>query len=559
MSSFGKEDASEFTFFADDKFEEVIDVLQARGWHRKTERREQQSCRLLWTNLRNVTWDEVVDDTQIVNHLRGSQHLSNKSFLAFHLDATGGGCRTHMPMQWSASYQDLAELVGMALLSCLYGHCLTMLDAPTQASDVEGEGDSQRDETLRDKLKLLAQVQRALLMDKEWAASPCADLVRLLIVRLSAADTGAADPVALSECKAAVEARSGCRGFYGSNDTWIVKPVGLSCGEDIRLCRGLHALLLQVEAMEHKCVVQRYVERPLLVRERRKFDIRQWVLVTGVEPVAVHGFSEFYARLSGKPFALEGSSLDDRVVHLCNNAVQATAQGYRDGLTAEDAAETVCDTMMSMAQLRSELERQGHDGRSALDAVVAQMKRICVDTVLSVRDKLQRVGAGFEWLGFDFIVTEDLHVLMLECNVSPDISRSTGITARLVQHGVRDLFRLLLGETQTEPRSGKVSDSPSPQWELWHGKGNEIGTSTAIEASSRGLGAELCPLQFARLKREHGVLRTGDYSPQKLPVLQRVHAILNAKQQQESTKHSVSGAADTGGGGVEDEGEEDEL
>jgi hypothetical protein len=61
------------------------------------------------------------------------------------------------------------------------------------------------------------------------------------------------------------------------------------------------------------------------------------------------------------------------------------------------------------------------------------------------------------------MVTESLEVLLLEVNVSPDISKSTLVTATIVEEAVEDLFRLVVDEkaVRDERREGSV-------WELWH-------------------------------------------------------------------------------------------
>ncbi len=46
---------------------------------------------------------------------------------------------------------------------------------------------------------------------------------------------------------------------------------------------------------EHRFVIQKYIEKPLLINER-KFDVRVWVLVTHYMDVFV--FSEGYVRTS---------------------------------------------------------------------------------------------------------------------------------------------------------------------------------------------------------------------------------------------------------------------
>lgn len=61
------------------------------------------------------------------------------------------------------------------------------------------------------------------------------------------------------------------------------------------------------------------------------------------------------------------------------------------------------------------------------------------------------------------MLTEELDVLLLEVNVSPDISKSTVITGRIVEAAVEDLFRLIIDEKAI--REGPQSGSA---WELWH-------------------------------------------------------------------------------------------
>lgn len=60
-------------------------------------------------------------------------------------------------------------------------------------------------------------------------------------------------------------------------------------------------------------VVQRYVSRPLLVHAR-KFDIRQWVLVTSVEPLVAWAFGQPYLRFCATPYSADPARVSDRCV-----------------------------------------------------------------------------------------------------------------------------------------------------------------------------------------------------------------------------------------------------
>jgi hypothetical protein len=72
-------------------------------------------------------------------------------------------------------------------------------------------------------------------------------------------------------------------------------------------------------------VIQKYVERPLLIKGR-KFDIRVWCLVS--YDMKVYFFKEGYLRTSCEAYTTEGDSIDKRNVHLTNNAVQKYCANY---------------------------------------------------------------------------------------------------------------------------------------------------------------------------------------------------------------------------------------
>lgn len=121
---------------------------------------------------------------------------------------------------------------------------------------------------------------------------------------------------------------------------WICKPSNLSQGRGITLVRSLDDLAAVVSPSQddeagapdasgqpkaaQQWVVQKYVERPLLCQGGRKFDIRQWVLVTALPPaVQVFWYRDCYLRFCSRPFSLgTASSRQDRFAHLSNYSVQ---------------------------------------------------------------------------------------------------------------------------------------------------------------------------------------------------------------------------------------------
>jgi tubulin monoglycylase TTLL3/8 len=74
-------------------------------------------------------------------------------------------------------------------------------------------------------------------------------------------------------------------------------------------------------------IVQKYIENPLVVA-KRKFDIRQWVLVTDWNPVTVYFYNEFYVRFSVDEYTTDVEQLENSFVHLVNNSIGKNSENF---------------------------------------------------------------------------------------------------------------------------------------------------------------------------------------------------------------------------------------
>ena len=89
----------------------------------------------------------------------------------------------------------------------------------------------------------------------------------------------------------------------GSKNIWIVKPTGLSRGRGVTCIDQLNDILTNIKP-HNQTVIQKYIENPLIIKGR-KFDIRQWVLVTNLNPLTMYMFDTPYIRFGAEEYHLD--------------------------------------------------------------------------------------------------------------------------------------------------------------------------------------------------------------------------------------------------------------
>lgn len=144
----------------------------------------------------------------------------------------------------------------------------------------------------------------------------------------------------------------------GRSNLWIVKPAAKSRGRGIETFNDLHKLLKycgidssrvtaptlpissEVENLTSmtysstQWIVQKYIENPMIIA-KRKFDLRQWVLVTDWNPLTIYFYNEFYARLSVEEYTNSDITLDNPYIHLVNNSIGKNSENFHKVIETE--------------------------------------------------------------------------------------------------------------------------------------------------------------------------------------------------------------------------------
>lgn len=185
-------------------------------------------------------------------------------------------------------------------------------------------------------------------------------------------------------------------------------------------------------------MVQKYIERPLLIHGY-KFDIRQWVLVTGYNPLTVWFYEECYLRFCCHPFTLE--NLADRFIHLANNSIQKNSDDFE--------ASPFPENMWPSTRFRTWLQEQ--TGRDLwLELLQPRLKAIVVLSLKASQDMMDQRNGCFELFGYDFMIDQDLRPWLIEINSSPDLTYSTAVTEKLVKEVSEDIVKVIVDHRDVE-------------------------------------------------------------------------------------------------------------
>ena len=243
-----------------------------------------------------------------------------------------------------------------------------------------------------------------------------------------------------------------------TKNVWIIKPAGKSRGRGIQCFDNYDEIMKVTDSncngQESQWVAQKYIEHPLIILGR-KFDIRQWVLVTDWNPLTVYFFDECYLRFCASDYSLD--DLKDRFIHLANNSVAKKSKKFK---------ESVIEGNMWHSDQFIEYLGEEHGSEDLWEnKIQKQMKKIVTWSTMSVQDMVQNRRRSCELYGYDFMVDENLDVWLIEVNSSPAMDYSTDITERLVTRVLPDCVKVL-ADYEYSGKKKKPKNIDLGGWEL---------------------------------------------------------------------------------------------
>ena len=219
---------------------------------------------------------------------------------------------------------------------------------------------------------------------------------------------------------------------------WIIKPAGMSRGRGIKIFNNLTEIQDYSKYREQQYIVQKYIENPMIILNR-KYDIRQWVLITGWSGITIWIYSECYIRFGAVEY--NDAKLTNRYMHLTNNCVTKHFSGPEGDIEGN---------MWDQDEYSEYLKE--YFGRNVFEEQIKPMiQKIIIWSLESVQDTMINRQRSCELLGYDFMVDEDCNPWLLEVNSSPAMDYSTvtivkkqAITKRLVKDVSEDIIKVTI-------------------------------------------------------------------------------------------------------------------
>lgn len=212
---------------------------------------------------------------------------------------------------------------------------------------------------------------------------------------------------------------------------YISKPVCLSRG------RGVHMVRNVADVPKNKAVlIQKYIRNPLLLANKKKFDIRVYVFVTSVDPLKVYIYEDGIVRFATREYNDDAKSLKQKDIHLTNYSINVKKKAFIEpGDEDEECGGT--GSKWTLCALKRHLEL--YHSECKFDEVWGHIKDIVAKTMIAVESNMnslvqpnvQHRNICFELFGFDIVLDDTFKPWLLEVNTSPALQTPTLLDKRV--------------------------------------------------------------------------------------------------------------------------------
>ncbi|KAH8095394.1 hypothetical protein JL720_2691 [Aureococcus anophagefferens] len=214
-------------------------------------------------------------------------------------------------------------------------------------------------------------------------------------------------------------------------------------------------------------IVQKYMESQLLIAER-KFDLRQWVLVTDWNPLTIYFYDECYARFfSAEKYSDTSESLENPFVHMVNNSIVKNSDKFHAKVVAENGVEVAAPAADAPERAKAAHRAAASGGDVFRELIQPKMIEIATRALQCAQEAVEHRKNSWELYGYDFMIDGELNPWLIEVNSSPACDYSTKVTERYVQKALVDVLKVTVDRRKWEAEGGADRGAEPPDAGGW--------------------------------------------------------------------------------------------
>ena len=223
---------------------------------------------------------------------------------------------------------------------------------------------------------------------------------------------------------------------FNINDLWLVKPARKSGGKGIEIFESLKKIKLQ------NFLLNKYITNLDLINNK-KYDLRLYILVTGLKPLRVYCNQEGLVRIAANNFTLNEDFIKNRYVHLTNVGVSLKSRDFISPDNSTNGEANIWTLNMYSDRLKKKNININDLKQKIYDIIIKSMISVYHNLTLEQsKNNLNDVNF-FDLLGYDIIITKDFEPILLEINSGPSIVYHNQLEKNVKTNLVVDMFNLV--------------------------------------------------------------------------------------------------------------------
>ena len=222
--------------------------------------------------------------------------------------------------------------------------------------------------------------------------------------------------------------------LFNIKDIYIVKPIANTHGKGVRI-------LTDTTTVPTKGILEKYIYNPHLIN-RRKYDMRIYILVTGFRPLKIYIYDNGIVRFCSEKYTTDAEKLNNNYVHITNYSVSRAMDILRKGDQEIDY-----EIKWSLQALKGYFLEK----KIKFDPIWERIKDIAIKTILSVFElstpalkafKLTSCNL-FELYGLDILLDNSFTPWLLECNINPSLNCDMDVDVKVKSKLITDIINII--------------------------------------------------------------------------------------------------------------------